>query len=125
MNTKLAIAVEGIQNEYSVAEHFGRCGQFYLYELNDKKEVVKNEVFQNPLAGNHGGTCQLPHFVNQIGANVIIAGGMGGKAISLFESYGISIITAPGLKLEDALKSFIEEKISGYQECEGHQDDCH
>ncbi|RJP66181.1 MAG: dinitrogenase iron-molybdenum cofactor [Ignavibacteriales bacterium] len=125
MNTKLAIAVEGIQNEYSVAEHFGRCEQFNLYEINDENEVVKNEVFQNPLAGNHGGTCQLPHFVNQIGANVIIAGGMGGKAISLFENYGINVITAPGLKLEDALKAFTEGKISGYQECEGHQGDCH
>ncbi len=124
MNTKLAIAVEGIHNECSVAEHFGRCEQFNLYEINDKNEVVKNEVFQNPLAGNHGGTCQLPHFVNQIGANVIIAGGMGGKAISLFENYGINVITAPGLKLEDALKAFTEGKISGYQECEGHQGDC-
>jgi predicted Fe-Mo cluster-binding NifX family protein len=125
MNTKLAIAVEGSQNEFSVAEHFGRCGQFYLYEINQTKEVVKNEVFPNPLAGNHGGTCQLPHFVNQIGANVIIAGGMGGKAISLFEGYGINVITAPGLKLEDALQSFLQGKISGYEECAGHQGDCH
>jgi len=125
MNTKLAIAVEGFQNEYSVAEHFGRCGQFYLYEINEKNEVIKDEVFQNPLAGNHGGTCQLPHFVNQIGAKVIIAGGMGGKAISLFENYGINVITAPGLKLDAALQSFLDGKISGHEECAGHQGDCH
>jgi predicted Fe-Mo cluster-binding NifX family protein len=124
MNIKLAIAIEDSQNEHSVAEHFGRCRHFYLYEISQNKEVIKNEVFQNPLAGNHGGTCQLPHFVNQIGANVIIAGGMGGKAISLFESYGINVITAPGLKLEDALQSFLQGKISGYEECAGHQGDC-
>jgi len=125
MNTKLAIAIEDSQDGHSVAEHFGRCAQFYLYEISDNKEVIKNEIYQNPLAGNHGGTCQLPHFVNQIGANIIIAGGMGGKAISLFESYGINVITAPGLKLETALQSYLDGKISGYEECAGHQGDCH
>jgi predicted Fe-Mo cluster-binding NifX family protein len=119
MNLRLAIAAE----DAAVAEHFGRCDKFHVYEINDAREVVRREEYANPLNGQHSGMCQLPHYVNQIKANVIIAGGMGGKAVELFLGYGIDVITSPGLKIEDALASYLKGELSGYSSCSGHDED--
>ncbi|MFH0735053.1 MAG: NifB/NifX family molybdenum-iron cluster-binding protein [bacterium] len=121
----LAIAVEETNIEtIKVAEHFGRCVGFKIYEINDQKEIIKESFSGNPLDGTSGGTCQLPHFVNQLHANVIIAGGMGPKAIQLFESYNIEVITAPGLLVSNVLSLFLQGDISGYQECSNHAHEC-
>jgi len=126
MKSRIAITVEETLDGMSrVSDHFGRCSKFKVYEVNDQKKIVNEEIYQNPLQGSHGGTCQLPHYLNKIGANVVIAGGMGRKAIALFEQYGINIITAPGMNIDEALYGYLNEEISGYKECAGHQGDCH
>jgi predicted Fe-Mo cluster-binding NifX family protein len=126
MKSRIVITIEDtIDGASRVADHFGRCSRFKIYEVNDKKDIVNEAIYNNPLQGGHGGICQLPHYLNKIGANVVIAGGMGRKAIALFEQYGINIITAPGMEVNEALYGYLNKEISGYQECEGHQGDCH
>ena len=117
MNQRLAIAIEEIGTKEIVAEHFGRCSKFNVCELDGQKKVLKVESFFNPLAGDHGSACQLPGYVKQFNVKTIIAGGMGQKAVSNFLSYGIDVITAPGLAYEEALDLFIEGKLRGYEAC--------
>ena len=117
MNQRLAIAIEVNGDEERVAEHFGKCSKFNVCELDDQKKVLKLEVYFNPLAGEHGGACQLPGYVKQYNVGTIIAGGMGQKAVSNFLQYGINVITAPGLLYEEALNLFIQGKLSGYEVC--------
>ena len=124
MNHRLAIAIEENLNEERVAEHFGRCSKILVFELNEKKEVIKKENYFNPLNGHHGGICQLPGYISQYNINTIIAGGMGRKAIANFQSFGIEVITAPGMNSEEALSDFKKGKLSGYKECAGHSHDC-
>lgn len=121
----LAIAVEdnSVEN-INVAEHFGRCTGFILYEIDENNKIVKEGFAENPINGTSGGTCQLPHVVNQIGANVIIAGGMGPKAIQLFNSYNIEVITAPAIPVKDVLSLFLNGQVKGYQPCENHSHEC-
>ncbi|MFH1195828.1 MAG: NifB/NifX family molybdenum-iron cluster-binding protein [bacterium] len=122
MNNRIAIAIEETGAQERVAEHFGRCTKFYVCEIDENKNIVKSETYFNPLAGQHGGTCQLPGYVNQYNVNTIIAGGMGQKAVSNFLSFGIDVITAPGLQYEEAIKLFLDGKLSGYQACtHGHE----
>jgi predicted Fe-Mo cluster-binding NifX family protein len=118
MNTRLAIAIEELDNgTMVVAEHFGRCSKFSVFEFDENRKTIKEETYFNPLAGEHSGACQLPGYVKQFNVNIIIAGGMGQKAINNFLSYGIDVITSPGLLLEDTLHMFIEGKLSGYETC--------
>lgn len=124
MNHRLAIAIEENRNEERVAEHFGRCSKILIFELNENKQVIKKESYFNPLNGNHSGVCQLPGYINQYNINTIIAGGMGTKAVGNFHSFGIEVITAPGMNCEAALKKFSEGKLSGYEECAGHSHEC-
>lgn len=122
MNHRVAIAIEECGADERVAEHFGRCTKFNVCELDEQKNVLKTEIFFNPLAGEHSGACQLPGYVKQFNVNTIIAGGMGQKAVSNFLSYGINVITAPGLLYEEALDRFIQGKLLGYETCKHNHD---
>ena len=125
MSIRLAVAIEENNGLEKVAEHFGRCSKFYVCEMDDNREVVKKEEYFNPLAGQHSGACQLPGYVKQFNVNTIIAGGMGQKAISNFLSFGIEVITAPGILFTDAVQLYKDNKLSGYEMCthghHGHQ----
>jgi predicted Fe-Mo cluster-binding NifX family protein len=118
MNERVAMAIEENELIERVAEHFSKCTKFKVFELDDEKTLIKTETYFNPLVGEHNGACQLPGYVKQFNVNTIIAGGMGKKAVDSFQSFGINVITAPGLDYKAALNLFIEGKIVGYEACE-------
>ena len=120
MNFRLAVAINEAGNEETVAEHFASCTKFTVCEFDDSKKIIKTESYFNPLSGHHGGTCQLPAYVDQFNVNAIIAGGMGGKAIANFHGFGIEVITAPGLSYTEAVDLYTQGKLTGYEECAGH-----
>ncbi|MBZ0199376.1 MAG: hypothetical protein K8H86_05885 [Ignavibacteriaceae bacterium] len=122
MNNRLAVAIEEVGTEERVAEHFGRCSKFYVCELDENKNVLKTETFFNPLAGEHNGACQLPGYVKQFNVSTIIAGGMGQKAISNFLSFGIDVITAPGLLYDEAIIQYNKGTLMGYDTCSHEHD---
>jgi len=117
MNQRIAVAIEEVDTLEKVAEHFGRCSKFNVCEIDEQKNVIMNETYFNPLAGEHGGACQIPGYVKQFNINTIIAGGMGQKAVSNFLAFGIDVITAPGLLYNDVLNLYIQGKLSGYTVC--------
>jgi predicted Fe-Mo cluster-binding NifX family protein len=126
MNTRIAVSVEDLpQGNTVVAGHFGRCTKFLVYEVNDQRKVIKEDMYANPLQGGHGGACHLPAYVKEFNAGVIIAGGMGHKAVQQFNEFGIQVVTAPGVSVLEALQGFLNGEISGYEECAGHAGGCH
>jgi predicted Fe-Mo cluster-binding NifX family protein len=126
MFKKIAITVEdGPQGEMLVANHFGRCSRFVVYEVDENKKVVKEESYQNPLVGQHGGACELPAYVKQMGADVVIAGGMGRKAINNFSNFNIEVVTVPGATVVDAVYGYLSGQLKGFEPCAGHQGDFH
>lgn len=125
MNKNIAVAVETSPNGGpKVSEHFGRCSSFFVYRLDGDNKIVKQEDHPNELGGMHTSACQLPPYVKQFNVNVVIAGGMGMKAISQFNNFGIEVITAPGLVPNEALELYLEGKIKGYDECKHHDGEC-
>lgn len=125
MNYRLAVAIEENGPEEIVAEHFGRCTKFNVCELDSGNNIIKTEAFFNPLTGDHGGACQLPGYINQFNVNAIIAGGMGQKAVSNFLSFGIDVITAPGLIYEDAVRRYVKGELKGYEVCSNNHNHNH
>ena len=81
---KIAVASEGT----NVTEHFGYCEKFFIFETKGK-EIVSSKSILNP--GHKPGF--LPNYLNELGVNVIISGGMGGGAIEIFHDKGIEVIT--------------------------------
>jgi predicted Fe-Mo cluster-binding NifX family protein len=112
---KMKIAVASEQE--IVAEHFGYCQSFNIFEM-ENKYIVKRESIPNP--GHKPGF--LPKFLNDMGVKVIIAGGMGGSAINLFNEKGIEVIVGATGDARVAAEQYLQGilKSSG-SVCHEHQ----
>ncbi|NBK99733.1 MAG: dinitrogenase iron-molybdenum cofactor [Erysipelotrichia bacterium] len=110
----MKIAVAGLGK--NVAEHFGHCESFFVYEVEDNA-IINAETVQNP--GHRPGF--LPNFLADLGVNVIIGGGMGGGAIEIFEERGVKVVTgASGDAFEAAQKYVIGALKSTGAVCKEH-----
>ena len=96
---KIAVASE----KDIVAQHFGHCENFNVYEV-ENNEIVNHQSIANP--GHKPGF--LPNYLNDLGVNVVIAGGIGGGAIDIFNEKGIEVIAGATGTAEGAAKRFLE-----------------
>jgi predicted Fe-Mo cluster-binding NifX family protein len=103
-----------ISTDYGrVSEHFGRCPEFTIVEIENNK-VVKKEVIDNP--GHRTGF--LPKYFNEQGIECVIAGGAGRRAQSFFQQYGIDLIVGVSGDVDKVINDFIDGKIeSGESTC--------
>ncbi len=93
----LKIAIPVVEGK--LAMHFGHCEKFALVDVDEQtKEIIKQEMVPPP--GHEPGV--LPRWLHEQGANVIISGGMGSRAQSLFTENGIKVVT--GATSEDPEK---------------------
>jgi len=110
---KIAVASEGKM----VTEHFGHCENFNIFEA-EGGQITKSTSVANP--GHKPGF--LPNFLNDIGVNVIISGGMGGGAIDIFNEKGIEVITGACGDAEAVVKSYLKGELrSTGSICHQHQ----
>ncbi len=105
--------------EGKLTAHFGHCQEFAI--VNVEENEIKNKEILIPPPHEPG---VLPKWLGEIGANVIIAGGMGGRALELFEQNGIKVVTgAPSLEPEVLVKSYLENNLeSGENVCDHDKD---
>jgi len=88
--------------------HFGHCQEFALVEVEESK-IKKTETHVPPP--HEPGV--LPGWLHDMQADVIIAGGMGQRALSLFDQQGITVITgAPELEPESLVESYLENTLA-------------
>ena len=93
--------------EGKLTAHFGHCQEFALIEVVDNE--IKNKETLIPPPHEPG---VLPRWLHEIGTDVIIAGGMGARALDLFAQNGIKVVTgAPALPPEDLVKSYLDNTL--------------
>jgi len=76
--TKAAIALDG----NVISEHFGKVGEFLFVTFEDGKEISR-EMIPAPAADHAPGV--FPNWIKSMGADVVMAGGMGVKAKQFFQ----------------------------------------
>jgi len=105
--------------EGKLTAHFGHCQEFALVEVEENE--IKNKEILVPPPHEPG---VLPRWLNELGANVIIAGGMGGRAIELFDQNGIKVVTGtPSMEPEILVRSYLDNTIeSGENVCDHDKD---
>jgi predicted Fe-Mo cluster-binding NifX family protein len=98
-----------------VSPHFGRCPYFVLVDL-EGREVNAVQSIANPFYGNHQ-PGQVPGFIHSQGANVMLTGGMGRRAIAFFQQYGIEAATGASGTVRHTLEQYLGGMLRGAAPC--------
>ena len=111
----MKIAVASMGNE--VAGHFGHCENFNLFDT-ENGAIVKAESIPNP--GHRPGF--LPNFLGDMGVEVIIAGGMGGGAVEIFNERKIEVIVGAQGDARQTVELYLKGELhSTGSICHEHQ----
>ena len=109
-----------------VAQHFGRCPYFAFVEVKGNK-VQSIEVIENPYFSGHQ-VGQVPTFIHEQKAKVMLSGGMGGRAIQFFQQFGIDTATGASGTVRETLVNYFAGNLRGAAPCaesveHGHGED--
>ena len=93
--------------EGKLTAHFGHSQEFVLLHVEENR-ITKKEVLTPPP--HEPGV--LPRWLHDLGTDVIIAGGMGHRALELFSQNNIRVITgAPCLVPEDLVEQYLKNSL--------------
>ena len=89
--------------------HFGHCEQFAILEVDEQsKQIVNKAVYPSPP--HEPGA--LPSWLHEMGADVIIASGMGVRAQELFARNGITVVVgAPAEGPEQLAAAYLDGSL--------------
>ena len=93
--------------EGKLTDHFGHCKEFAIVDVESNKILNKKTMVPPP---HEPGV--LPRWLHNQGTNIIIAGGMGARALELFAQNGIKVLTgAPSLKPEELVQQYLDSTL--------------
>jgi predicted Fe-Mo cluster-binding NifX family protein len=102
--------------------HFGGCREFALIDLDTEKKVaLRTEVL--PAPDHQPGA--FPRWLREKGVEVVIAGGIGKRALEIFSRHGITVRAGtPDARIQDLVASFLSGQLTASPEgCEHHGHD--
>ncbi len=106
---KIAICSEGPGLESAVDQRFGRCLHFVFVDA-EGKVLEKNA---NPSVGASGGAgVQTAQFIVDQGADVVLAGNVGPKALAALSASGVKVYTGISGTVADALEQYQQDKLT-------------
>ncbi len=96
------IAIPAINEQLS--PHFGHCAYFAVYEVENNKVI---NTFSSPAPPHETGS--LPNWLVSLEVTDVIAGGMGPKAIEIFNANGINVyLGAQPIKTDEVVQQFLD-----------------
>lgn len=108
---KVAVAKDG---EF-VAEHFGHCTEYAFFTVENGR-ISEEQLLVAPAHAPG----VIPKFLNEKGADVVLAGGMGQGAIEFFNEFGIKVFIGVCGTIEDAVKSYADGTLETGQNVCNH-----
>lgn len=93
----------------ALSRHFGHCEQFALVEVDEAQRKITGQTRVTPPPHEPG---VLPRWLHEQGADVIIAGGMGQRAQSLFAENGIRVVVGvEGGTVEEVVAAYLSGSL--------------
>jgi predicted Fe-Mo cluster-binding NifX family protein len=114
---KLIMRIAIPMTDGQLAEHFGHCEEFALVDVDpDTKEITASAEVEAPE--HQPGI--LPSWLKERGVNLVIAGGMGSRAHSLFAAASIQVVTgAPADSATALVRQYLDGKlVTGENACD-------
>ena len=105
--------------ESQVCGHFGQCSHFLIVEA-EGGQVKSSKVVPNN-APHGGGGCQAVGEIMQYGVTHVVAGGMGGGAVMIFEERGVQVVAGASGDARSAVERFLKGELKSTGEiCHEH-----
>ena len=111
--------------------HFGHCETFTFVDIDNETQKIINIVENSP---EEGVSCQSAAWVATQGANLVLAGGMGGRPMMIFEQNGVQVVSGcPELPIKELVEQFLSQDLitgentcgnSDHSHCHGHEHHC-
>jgi predicted Fe-Mo cluster-binding NifX family protein len=106
-NAHMKIAIPVTRD--SLNPHFGHCEKFVLVDVDPKTREVLATT-ETPAPEHQPGL--LPVWLKERGVTVVIAGGMGARALSLFQEASIEVITgAPAESVATLVHKYLDGSL--------------
>ncbi len=98
-----------------LSSHFGHCSEVTLLDVDQASGVLTKRII--PAPPHEPG--RFPAWLREQGADMVIAGGMGQRALQLFTASGIQVILgAPCAPAEVVVQAWLEGRLkSGGNTC--------
>jgi len=106
---RIVVTSDGESLESGVSQHFGRCPYFIVAEA-EGKEMKSHEAVENPYYENHV-PFAVPEFILGLKPDVLITGGIGPRALQVFEGKKVEVIHGFSGKNGEAVRLYLEGKI--------------
>jgi predicted Fe-Mo cluster-binding NifX family protein len=108
---------------HAVDEHFGHCEYFTVFTVNDRKEILSEEVITSPAGC--GCKSNIALTLAQTGVKLMLAGNMGQGALNVLNRHGIEVLRG----CQGDVKTVTEKWLTGSLQdsglnCDQHQHDC-
>ena len=116
---KIAVPVEGD----SISSHFGHPECFLIVTIEWRDGARRTEERLEPPPHQPG---VLPVWLAQQGVDVVLAGGIGGRAVNLLESNGTEVVTGvPPMPAREAVQAWLDGRLeAGGNTCTHHHTRC-
>jgi predicted Fe-Mo cluster-binding NifX family protein len=100
-----------------LAAHFGHCDQFALIDVDPGTKTITGQSSVDAPPHSPG---LLPGWLAQQGVNLVLAGGMGSRAIALFSQCGISVaVGISGGRPDELVTDYLAGRLpTGVNSCD-------
>ena len=117
----MKIALPSYQNQ--VDEHFGHCEYFTVFTIDDKKNILTEEIVTPPPGC--GCKSNIAQTLAQMGVKYMLAGNMGQGAVNILGMNGIQVLRGCSGNVKDVAQSWLSGSLndSGIS-CAQHEHGC-
>ncbi|GAB6189840.1 NifB/NifX family molybdenum-iron cluster-binding protein [Marinitoga arctica] len=106
---KIAIPlIENLGEDSKISEHFGHAPYFGFINLKEDGNYDLN-ITKNPLEEHGPG--DIPAFLHENGIDLLIARGIGGRAVVFFEQLGIQVIRGANGNVREIMEALKENML--------------
>jgi predicted Fe-Mo cluster-binding NifX family protein len=121
---RIAISVENNGGmDATICGHFGHSPFFALVDLAGR-HVTALQTVPNPHHPQHMPGA-IPLFIHGQGAEVMLTGSMGARAISFFQQSGVQPVTGANGTVRQAIEQYLSGQLAGTTPCRESASHCH
>jgi ATP-binding protein involved in chromosome partitioning len=104
----MRIAVPCENNQ--VATHFGHARQIVFLDIDEQSQKITAEEIRNAPPHEPGA---FPKWIADHGGQIVLAGGMGSRAVQLFEQNGIKVVVGiASMSPQQAAEQYLAGSLS-------------